>query len=174
MRLLHVIETTPNPEGQCVNAPRLSKVAFSCVYPNSDMCSLTISGLLPPRLPISRSIVCVTFSDTARKRSAYIRIPANWRRPAVLHAFSHRRKRYPGTQVSHLIPLHQLYRYTPRHRIRQRNRHPSMERPRCGEALSVPARYTRSQDILDQLQRRIDAHGGQLCARHSTHIQIGV
>ena len=42
MRLLHVIETTPNPEGQLMTNPQMSSWTEYVFVFRSDMCPLTI------------------------------------------------------------------------------------------------------------------------------------
>ena len=107
MRLLHVIETTPNPEGQ------LGSYMFRAIEPTSElcysnMCIITIRRELVPRLPFTCPFLHHTTSKPSRIRAAFlphIRSTAIRRRPHFLHPLSDSIKRHPSAQIAYFLPL---------------------------------------------------------------------
>ena len=87
MRLLHVIETTPNPEGAltlCIGSHR-NLIHVPC----SDCCAFAIRGDFLPRIPLSSALpsnACTTKRDTSAHRFDCF---SGRRRYFVLNALTH-------------------------------------------------------------------------------------
>jgi hypothetical protein len=99
MRLLHVIETTPNPEGM-----HIQPFSHQSTYltPYSRLCPVSFRRQFLPRLSLSNSL-----SDLHTRRPIHFNTtptaptactPAAIRgRPAILHPLPYGRQRHPGS-----------------------------------------------------------------------------
>jgi hypothetical protein len=130
MRLLHVIETTPNPEGEFTRYIRRAYRINYRFYSRLRAFSLggqfisCLSIASPIAIHLTRSSIFGTIT------TLHIRAP-EWRRPHLLNPVTDRRQCHPSTQSTHLLPLHQLHRYAPRHGLGEGHRHPRLEHTRC-------------------------------------------
>lgn len=115
MRLLHVIETTPNPEGEYENH---SVSTFTKRHPFSYMCALSLCRQLLPRIPIPSTFAYLTPCCTRHIHPASASAAAVRRCPPLFNQIAHSRQCHPSAQGTHLLPLHQLYRYSARFRLR--------------------------------------------------------
>ena len=141
MKLLHVIETTPNPNGEPPPPPCARVFQYPCpVLPTtrSDRRPLPLRRQLLPRVPVARPLTCSLPGVRGAPPPAEPLAPhrrlihcgtRDGRRAPLLDALAHGRERHPGAQVAHLLPLRQRRRHAPRHRVRQGHRHPRVEHP---------------------------------------------
>lgn len=108
MRLLHVIETTPNPEGQCLRRTIQcqSEVKLSFL---SDCRSITLIRQLISGLSFACPIAYFCSVDHITTRS--IRVTVG-RRSHFLYSHSVRCKCYPSSQVTYLLFVYQLNWYS--------------------------------------------------------------
>jgi hypothetical protein len=159
MRLLHVIETSPNPEGVLsINSPSQSLLNIMGSY----MRSITISR----QLLLGISLPCTLTHIPADQRRNHLIIhpilrlrphlilllpsPSIRRRPPLLHTLTHRIQRHPRPQIPPRLPRAQLHRHPPRHVLRKGDRDPRMECPRRGEAVSIPEGDKGGEDLVDE------------------------
>lgn len=110
MRLLHVIETTPNPEGIPPSTHQ-----STCLTPYSRLCPICFRRQLLPRLSLSNSLSNlgtrrpIHFNNTSTTPTTCT--PAAIRgRLAILHPLPYSRQRHSGPQIPPLLPRHQLHR----------------------------------------------------------------
>lgn len=136
MKLLHVIETTPNPNGESIRLRACNSIPTLC----SNRRPLSLCRQLLSRIPFTRSLTHAR-SDL-RHTATHTRYAGtiDRGRSPLLHTLSDGRERHPSTQIPHILPLCELYRHDARHRVRQGNSHPRLEHSRLGEALPVPTR----------------------------------
>jgi len=145
MRLLHVIETTPNPEGRCCPLLSINSLTLS----SSDLCIVSVSRQFVPCLSLASTVTHIPTRLCKLNIVQWI-----WdvhviyatihnfsksvgRRPPLFHPFVDGRKRYPGPQGTSVIPLHQFNRHTSRYVVREGHCHSSLEHSWRGEALSI-------------------------------------
>lgn len=188
MRLLHVIETPPNPEGESSIF-----VLHTHLTPWSNMRSLPICVQFVSRLPLPRSfpkltscIIIIIYTRRwiirwqqflSRKQITHNNICffewfnlSVWRRSSLLHPFINSCKRHSSTQNPHLLPRNRFQWHSPCYIFWKRNRDSSMEYTKCRETLSIQTRNKRSENLLHELQHCWYPSGRQLGSRYSPYI----
>ena len=118
MRLLHVIETIPNPEGQRMTDPQNPSCLNTFMF-RSDMCPITLGRQLVSCLSFTCTFTNFYIGNAVYFTSGTTTYHADhftiWRRPPILHPLLDSVQRHPSAQITHFIPLHQLYWYPSRH-----------------------------------------------------------
>lgn len=164
MRLLHVIETTSNPEG--VFSPGRSDSGLISLFYISNMRVIALRRQFIPCIPLACSFPHLPSCHTIyiNPTSTPYRPATIRRRSTLLHALANSRQCHSSAQSPSLLPCSQFYRNASCDGLGERNCHSRMEYPRRREIVSVPPRDEGGEDLFDEFQRRVDFVGGQLGA----------
>jgi len=165
MWLLHVIETSPNPEGvsSCPWLPRESPVEcpleqLSALYHHQQTfifgislsCTLTYITVDQRRRSHFLSHIILRFRFRLCLIVLHLPSASIRRHPPLLHMLANCIQRHPGTQIPARLASAQLDRHPPCHIVRKGDSDPGMERARRGEAVSIPSGYEGSEDMVDE------------------------
>jgi hypothetical protein len=165
MRLLHVIETSPNPEG-VLYYPLFPRESSLNIFLGSYLRSIAISRQLILGISLPCTLTHIT-ADQRRQSHLLSRIllcfrfrlcliflnlpsPSVRRRPPLLHTLPNRIQCHPRAQIPARLPRAQLDRYPPRYILRKGDSDPGMECARRGEVVSVPSGDKGGEDMVDE------------------------
>lgn len=170
LRLLHTIETSPNPNGAL--AFMLSRVSDQMDRTHSNMLSRSIIREQLPRLSFTSTVYRYTLLRRSSGRESTCSRIDGRRRPPLRRHLPQCDQRHPSAQSPPLRPRLQRPRQPSRHFFRQGHRHSRLQLSRRRQSGRISSWHISLSHFLARLQRRINAALRFFGQRYRSHLQI--